>query len=55
MQFFMAAALADRRLGLAQFTVAKVRDPLIRSLMQTVGMSVHPGGGGGGEGFSTPC
>lgn len=47
MQFFMAAAIADRALGLAQFTDAKVRDPLIRKLMPRVGMIAHPTHDGG--------
>jgi len=43
MQFFMAAALADRKLGLAQFTEARVSDPVIRGLMKKVTMCVHEG------------
>ncbi|RPI42258.1 MAG: MmgE/PrpD family protein [Betaproteobacteria bacterium] len=41
MQFFMAAALVERSLGLAQFTDAKVNDARIRGLMKRVTMSEH--------------
>lgn len=41
MQFFMAAALVDRSLGLAQFVDAKLHDPAIRALMPRVRMSAH--------------
>ncbi|MPZ44753.1 MAG: hypothetical protein GEV05_15390 [Betaproteobacteria bacterium] len=41
MQFFMAAAIIDRGLRLAQFTDAKVNDARIRGLMKRVTMSEH--------------
>jgi len=41
MQFFMAAALVERKLGLLQFTDAKVHDPRIRALMERVSMTAH--------------
>lgn len=42
MQFAMAVALTDRRLGLEQVTDKKVNDPVIKSLMKKVTLSVHP-------------
>lgn len=42
MQFFMAAALVDRALGLAQFVDTKPSEPAIRTLMPRVHMSTHP-------------
>lgn len=46
MHFFMAAALVDRALGLAQFVDTKPSEPAIRTLMARVHMSVHPTGDG---------
>ncbi len=41
MQFAMAAALTDRRFGLAQVTDKRVNDPAIKSLMKRITLSVH--------------
>ncbi len=54
MQFFMAAALVERKLGLAQFTDAKVNDPRIRALMECVTMTAHEGGGSDELAFDFP-
>lgn len=42
MQFVMAAAIADRNVGLAQVTDDRVNDPVIRDLMKRVTVRVHP-------------
>lgn len=42
MQFAMAVALTDQRLGLAQSTDEKLNDPTVRKLMKRVTLSVHP-------------
>lgn len=42
LQHCVAAALIDRRLGLAQFTDEKVRDPAVRELGAKVKMRVYP-------------
>ncbi len=54
MQFFMAAALVERKLGLSQFTDAKVNDPRIRALMECVTMSAHEDGGNDETPFDFP-
>lgn len=40
--YCMARALIDRRIGLAQFTDEKVRDPVVRRLMNKVHVEVPP-------------
>ncbi|GAI06529.1 unnamed protein product, partial [marine sediment metagenome] len=40
--FVMAAALSERKVGLAQFTDDTVNDPIIKSLMKRVTCRVHP-------------
>lgn len=47
MQFFMAAALVDRALGLAQFVETKPGEPAIRALMPRVHMNIHATADGG--------
>ncbi len=42
MQFAVAVALTDHKIGLAQVTDEKVNDPAIKSLMKRVTLSVHP-------------
>jgi len=42
MPFVMAIALTERTVRLAQFTDAKVNDPIIKSLMRRVTCRVHP-------------
>ena len=42
MPFTVAAAITDRRVGLAQVTDGKVNDPVIKSLIKKVTLSVHP-------------
>lgn len=41
MQYFMAAAIVERSVGLAQFVDAKLHDPAIGALMPRVRMSAH--------------
>jgi len=41
-QFAMAVALVDRKLGLAQDTDEKVNDPQVKSLMKRVTSCAHP-------------
>lgn len=41
MQFFMAAALVDRKVGLNQFTDQKANDHTIKALMKKVTMGIH--------------
>ncbi len=42
MPFTVAAALTDRKFGLAQVTNEKVNEPAVRDLMKRVTFSVHP-------------